>query len=76
MFLPHEVMGSIYDFDPQLFHKFFGRPEACTQRFFGHGLLLSVFSCFTMCGSNFVLNDTGDPRILPTHENVRFALVV
>ncbi|CAE7265076.1 unnamed protein product [Symbiodinium necroappetens] len=24
MFLPHEVMGSIYDFDPQLFHKFFG----------------------------------------------------
>ncbi|CAE7308593.1 unnamed protein product, partial [Symbiodinium microadriaticum] len=28
MFLPHEVMGSIYDFDPQLFHKFFGRPEA------------------------------------------------
>ena len=34
MFLLHEVMGSIYEFDRQLFHKFFGSPEAiCTQRF-------------------------------------------
>ncbi|OLQ11617.1 hypothetical protein AK812_SmicGene4549 [Symbiodinium microadriaticum] len=50
MFLPHEVMGCIYDFDRELFHKFFGNPEAvCTRR---------------------------DPRILPAHENVRFALVV
>ncbi|OLP82820.1 hypothetical protein AK812_SmicGene36483 [Symbiodinium microadriaticum] len=24
MFLPHEVMGCIYDFDRELFHKFFG----------------------------------------------------
>ena len=75
MFLPHEVMGCIYDFDRELFHKFFGNPEAvCTRRFCVHNFRLCVPGL--KCVLQLVLNDTGDPRILPAHENVRFALVV
>ena len=28
MYLPHEVLGHMWDFDRELFHKIFGSPEA------------------------------------------------